>query len=114
MASDSQIVKLARAYVSLSIDSSRDPCDANLHNGACLAFEELREALGIPSLDDLDAADEREFPCECCDSDEEHEEFLREEQRAFLANPGEPPAHFTPEDIERALTAMNRANKVVK
>ena len=50
--------------------------------------------------------------CGCgCDSDEEHEAFVEDSRRDFLRNPGPPPAHFTGEDVERALTAMNEARR---
>lgn len=50
-----KIVALAKAYVELNIDSARNPCDGPLHNSACMAFDELREALGIPDPDEEDA-----------------------------------------------------------
>ena len=44
---------------------------------------------------------------ECdCESEEAHDAAVDESQRAFLANPGPPPAHFTPEQIERAMRGM--------
>ena len=60
------------------------------------------------TLEDDD--DDRGCGMECgCDTRAEHDAAMEESMQEFLRNPGPPPAHFSPNDVERALTAMNRA-----
>ena len=54
---------------------------------------------------------DRDFPCECCDSDEEHERALELAWRDFLLDPGSPPAHWDEDRARRVIRMVNAARR---
>ena len=54
--------------------------------------------------------DEDDRYCECeCETRAEHDAYAEESERAFLADPGPPPAGWSPERVARAEAGMAEA-----